>query len=64
MGKTLTADKVKKLEPGTDVILVDEKTGKQAMFWVVKSGRKKKLKGVFTEYEIKDREGWHYELRE
>ena len=64
MGKILTADKVKKLPPGTDVILVQEATGEIGRLWVVKSGRKKMLKGLFAIYEIIDRPGWHYEIEE
>jgi len=60
--KTLTAEKVKKLQPGTDVFTVKDETGERGRMWIVKSGRKKLLKGVFAEYEIKDRPGWHYEV--
>lgn len=60
--KVLTAEKVKRLEPGTDVFIVKEATGERGRLWIVKSGRKKLLKGVFTEFEIKDRPGWHYEV--
>lgn len=62
MRKTITADKVKKLPVGTDVFLIRESTGEAGRLWIVKSGRKKILKGVFAEYEIKDRAGWHYEV--
>lgn len=64
MGKTLSAEKVKKLPEGTVVLQVDEKSGKAARLWIVKSGRKKVLRGIFTQFNIKDREGWHYELAE
>ena len=60
--KTLTAEKVKKLPPGTDVYLVREATGQRGRLWIVKSGKKKLLKGVMAEHEIKDRPGWHYEV--
>lgn len=60
--KVLTAEKVKKLSPGTDVLFVRESDGAVGRFWVVKSGRKKLLKGVITEQEIIDRKGWHYEI--
>ena len=61
--KTLTAAQVKKLPVGTDVRLVRESTGQTGLLWVVKSGRKKMLRGVVTGHlhEIKDRQGWHYE---
>lgn len=61
--KTLTAAQVKKLPVGTDVRIVRESTGQTGLLWVVKSGRKKMLRGVVTSHlhEIKDRQGWHYE---
>lgn len=62
MRKILTADKVKKLPVTTDVLLVQEGTGKEARLWIVKSGRKKMLKGIYTEHKIEDRPGWHYEI--
>lgn len=60
--KILTADKVKKLPPGTDVYLVRDSDGSRGMMWIVKSGRKKLLKGVYATHEIKDRPGYHYEV--
>lgn len=61
--KILTADKVKKLPPGTDVIIVNEKDGTKGRLWIVKSGRKKMLRGVTgTLLDIVDRNGWHYEV--
>ena len=62
--KILSADKVKKLPVGTDVRLVRESDSAAAMMWIVKSGRKKLLKGVYAEHEIADRQGWHYEVEE
>ena len=62
--KTLTAEKVKRLPEGTDVIVVNEKTGSRGMLWIIKRGRKKMLRGIMTLHEIKDREGWHYEIEE
>lgn len=64
MGKIMTAEKIKKLPPGTDVTLVREATGETGRLWVVKSGRKKMLRGPFAMHEIKDRPGWHYEVEE
>lgn len=62
---TLTAAQVKRLPVGTDVALVRESTGQRGMLWVVKSGRKKMLKGVLGAlHEITDRPGWHYEEKE
>ena len=62
MGKTLSAAQVKKLPEGADVLVINEKTGKAGRLWIVKRGRKKILRGIITTHEIKDREGWHYEL--
>lgn len=62
--KVLTAEKVKKLSPGTDVFIVKDETRERGRLWIIKSGRKKLLKGVLAEYEIKDRPGWHYEVAE
>lgn len=62
MRKTISAEKVKKLPVGTDVFLIRESTGEAGRLWVVKSGRKKMLKGIYTEHEIKDRDGWHYQV--
>jgi len=62
MKKILTADKVKKLPVGTDVYLVKDGTDLRGMLWIVKSGRKKLLKGLTSELEIKDKPGWHYEV--
>ncbi len=62
--KTVTAKQVKRLPVGTDVILVNEKTGSRGRLWVIKSGRKKMLRGILTSHEIKDMEGWHYEIEE
>lgn len=62
--KTLTAEKVKRLPVGTDVIQVNEKTGSRGRLWIIKKGRRKMLRGIVTLHEIKDREGWHYEIEE
>lgn len=43
--KILTAEKVKRLPPGTDVILVNEQTGSRGRLWIIKSGRRKMLRG-------------------
>ena len=66
MGKILSVQAVKKLKPGTDVLIVRESTGEAGRMWIVKSGNKKLLKGmgIFATYEIKERPGWHYELPE
>lgn len=62
--KVLSAEMVKKLPPGTDVFIVKDGTGERGRMWIIKSGRKKFLKGILSEYEIKERPGWHYEVAE
>lgn len=62
--KTVTAKQVKRLEPGTDVYLVNDKTGQRGSMWVIQNGRKKMLRGIINVMEIKDKEGWHYEIEE
>lgn len=62
--KILTAKQVKRLPVGTDIYMVNEKTGEKGMLWIVKSGREKRLKGVSTVLDIKDRAGWRYEVEE
>lgn len=62
--KTVTAKQVKRLEPGTDVFLVNDKTGQRGSMWVIQNGRKKMLRGIINVMEIKDKEGWHYEIDE
>lgn len=62
--KTLTAKQVKRLEPGRDVYLVNDKTGERGSLWLIRIGRKKVLRGILGAHEIKDLEGWHYEIEE
>lgn len=62
MGKVLNAQKVKRLPVGTNVYVVREATNQRGLMWIIKSGRKKLLRGVYAQHEIKDRAGWHYEL--
>lgn len=62
--KTVTAAQVKRLPEGTDVILVNEKTGKTGRLWIIKKGRKKFLRGIMDLHEIKDLPGLHYEIEE
>lgn len=64
MGKILTAAKVRKLPVGTDIRIVNDASGKYGLTWVIKAGRKKMLKGVASLHEIKDYEGFHFELEE
>lgn len=62
--KTLTAKQVKRLEPGADVYLVNDKTGKRASLRVIRFGRKKVLRSFLGLHEIEDLEGCHYEIEE
>lgn len=62
--KILTAEKVKRLPPGTDVILVNEQTGSRGRLWIIKSGRKKMMRGIINAHEIRDLPGWHYEIED
>lgn len=62
--KILTAEKVKRLEPGTDIFAVNEATGERGRLRIIKSGRKKILQGVFARYEIRDLPGTHYEVED
>ncbi len=62
--KILTAKQVKRLPLGTDVYLVNDKTGSRGSLWVIQNGRKKMLRGIINVHEIKDMEGWHYEIKE
>ena len=62
--KTVTAKQVKRLPLGTDVFLVNDKTGSRGSMWVIQNGRKKMLRGIVNVLEIKDKEGWHYEIDE
>ena len=62
MRKTLTAAQVKRLPVGTDVFLVRDATGQAGTLWIIKSGRKKMLKGAYVLRDITDRAGWHYEV--
>ena len=62
--KTVTAKQVKRLPLGTDVFLVNDKTGQRGSMWVIQNGRKKMLRGIINVMEIKDMEGWHDEIEE
>lgn len=62
--KTVTAKQVKRLPLGTDVFLVNDKTGSRGSLWVIQNGRKKMLRGIINVMEIKDMEGWRYEIEE
>ncbi len=62
--KTLTAQQIKKMPVGTIIRLVNDKTGQYGGLWIVKSGKKKMLKSLYTMIEIKDRDGFHFELEE
>lgn len=65
MKKTLTAAQVKKLPVGTNVYLIKDGDDKFGFLWIVKSGRKKMLRGVQGNLlEIKDVDGFHYEVEQ
>lgn len=64
MWKQVSATKVKKLPVMTDVKIVNDKTHDFGIMWIIKCGRKKILKGIYTTQEIKDRDGWHYEVND
>ena len=65
MRKTIPAAKLKKLPISTDVWIVNDKTGETGQMWIISYGGKRKvLKGIYTQMEIKEREGWHYEVEE
>lgn len=61
MGKILTAKQVKKLPVGTDIAIVNERTGAKGLCWIIKSGKKKVLRDVYDVHDIKDRDGYRYE---
>ena len=60
--KVVTAAQLKKLSEGTTVHLVHGE--QKGLLRIVKSGRKKMLRGCYALHEIKDRPGWHYEVEE
>ena len=62
MIKAITPEQLKKLPPGTPVYLVNDSTGERGSLVLVKSGRKKMLRGVIAMHEIKDMPGLHYEV--
>ena len=64
MSKILSVDQVKKLPVWTSIRIVDEKTGRSGIVWVVKSGNRKMLKGVYATMKIEYRHGFHYEAME
>ena len=64
MGKTITAEKVKKLPIGTEVLVVREGTQQTTLMRIAGYYKKKMLKGATAVHEIRDRAGWHYEVTE
>ena len=66
MRKQISAAKVKKLPPSTDVWVVDEKTGYSKRLFVIKYGKGVRLLRVFGDQviTIKDTPGYHYEVEE
>ena len=69
MKKQISAAKVKKLPPSTDVWVVDEKTGYSKRLFVIKYGKGVRLLQAFgvipgPVITIKDTPGYHYEVNE
>lgn len=66
MRKQISAAKVKKLPPSTDVWVVDEKTGYSKRLFVIKYGKGVRLLQAFggPVVTIKDTPGYHYEIEE
>jgi len=64
MGKTITAEKVKKLPVGTEVLVVQDGTERTVLMKVAGYYKKKMLKGPTAVHEIRDKVGWHYEVTE
>ena len=68
MRKQISAAKVKKLPPSTDVWVVDEKTGYSKRLFVIKYGKGVRLLQTFggsvITITIKDMPGYHYEVEE
>ena len=64
MRKQISAAKVKKLPPSTDVWAVDEKTGYSQRLFLVRYRNKLRLKSAFCDWikTIKDTPGYHYEV--
>ena len=60
--KIVTAAQLKKLPEGTTVYLVHGE--QKGLLTLVKSGRKKMLRGCYALQEIKDRPGWRSEVDE
>lgn len=63
--KTVTANQIKRMEPGTKVKFVIEGMNQSGTFMVVRYGRKKKLKTpIGALVDIVDKEGCHYEVND
>jgi hypothetical protein len=63
MRKRVSASQVKRLPIGTTVYLVHDATGESGTLWIVKSGRKKLLKGILDiTHEIAELPCLHYEI--
>ena len=61
--KVLSAAQVRRLKPGTIIEHVNDKTGERGSLIVAMSYKKKVLHGIGgLILDIKDREGWHFEL--
>ena len=64
MRKRIKASGVIKLPLDTDIFIVHDASGNAGRMWIAKIGRKKALKGLYSTLEIKDRDGWHYEIED
>ena len=63
MSRTLAAAQVRRLKPGTIIEHVNNKTRERGSLIVAMSYKKKVLHGIGgLILDIKDREGWHFEL--
>ena len=64
MGKQISADKVKTMPIGMEILMVRESTGQTIRAKLMQSYKKKLLQGTQASYDIKERKGWHYEVTE
>lgn len=66
MRKRISVQNLKRLPEGTDVLYVEEATGRAARMWIAKTYKGRKLlKGVFTSRnlsEVEEKPGWHFEV--
>ena len=59
----ITSDQIKKLTPGTEVRVVNHKTGMTCVLWVAeKDGEKILIDTQQYVWKIRETEGFHYEV--